>query len=550
MLWQETAISHFFTTSSDPLDQKLVRQSSIGVTIRDTMSQEIRNNKNKKNRRSYGRQDKRDTFLTGIFLGILLFFAIVGCAMASRPERSEIEKRELAEFPELTAAGIWDRSFFSGLQTWYADTYPLRESMISGQQKLQTLYGTRRTAIYGSRVQQRDEIPAASGQISEAPVMEAADSQEEGTDESVRSDSSDLSAEAVSSGTPASSAEAVSSGTSASSEGDSLSGTSAAGSEEDLAAAEGSPSSSGTQDGTIKDAPEVAGTILIDDGRGFETYYFNQKNADDYASMINTVRTKLPSDVRLYDMIVPNAFGVCLDEEVQQSLGASSQKDAIDYIYSRLSDQVTPVPVFRTLRKHNSDYIYFNTDHHWTALGAYYAYREFCIMKGVRPHDLSEFEERDFEGFLGSFYAYSNQSGELAANPDTVKAYVPLSTNEMTYRSTDGKTVKWEIIHDVTNYPANVKYSTFIGGDEPYSVIDNPQLSDGNNCLVVKESYGNAFVPFLVDHYDKVFVCDYRYYKGNLTKLAEDEGVRDVLFLNNTEAVVSSRAAMMNRLFR
>lgn len=511
-------------------------------------------------------QSRRDKGLwnkitIALFAGLLTVLFLIGCAFPERPEHSEIEKRELAEFPQVTAAGIWDGSFFSSLETWYADTYPIREPMILGQQRVEGLYGDRRTAIYGNTIQYADEIPevsetdsaaaSSSGTSAESNASSASAASGKSAGEAVSSAST---ASTVSSASTAStessastastvpSASTASTGSSASTASSALAKSSAASSSADADSEEAG--------GTIKDMPEVAGTILVVDGRGFETYYFIQKNADDYAAMLNAVRSKLPDDVNLFDMVIPNSFGVCLDDSVQQSVGASNQRDTINYIYSQLGSGVTPVSIFDTLRKHDSEYIYFNTDHHWTALGAYYAYVEFCKAKGIQPHDLSDFEERDFDGFLGSFYAYSGQSQELAANPDTVKAYVPISTNDMTYTSMDGKTISWSVIQDVTSYPADVKYSTFIGGDEPYSVIDNPEISDGNSCLVIKESYGNAFVPFLVDHYDKVFVCDYRYYKGNLTQLVRDRGIRDVLFLNNTEAVVSSRAAMMNSLFR
>lgn len=53
---------------------------------------------------------------------------------------------------------------------------------------------------------------------------------------------------------------------------------------------------------------------------------------------------------------------------------------------------------------------------------------------------------------------------------------------------------------------------------------------------MVKESYGNAFVPFLVDHYEYVYVVDYRYYPSGLTGLIKEKGIKDVLFLNNVMA--------------
>ena len=77
-------------------------------------------------------------------------------------------------------------------------------------------------------------------------------------------------------------------------------------------------------------------------------------------------------------------------------------------------------------------------------------------------------------------------------------------------------------------------------GDNPYTVIENPDLTDGSACIVVKESFGNAFVPFLVDHYQTVYVVDYRYYTGSITALARSKGVSDVLFVNNLSAIRGS----------
>ena len=54
---------------------------------------------------------------------------------------------------------------------------------------------------------------------------------------------------------------------------------------------------------------------------------------------------------------------------------------------------------------------------------------------------------------------------------------------------------------------------------------------------MVKESYGNAFVPFLVDHYEHVYVIDYRYYTdGTLADFVKANGVKDVIFINNLSA--------------
>ena len=102
----------------------------------------------------------------------------------------------------------------------------------------------------------------------------------------------------------------------------------------------------------------------------------------------------------------------------------------------------------------------------------------------------------------------------------------------------------------MSDYKSGQKYSAFIAGDQPFSVIDNPNISDGTSCVLIKESYGNAFAPFLTDHYDKVYIVDYRYYKDDLTAFVKDNNVTDVIFLNNDQFLLVKRSADMNALFK
>lgn len=303
------------------------------------------------------------------------------------------------------------------------------------------------------------------------------------------------------------------------------------------------------EDGTIHQEPEVAGNVYISGDTAFEIYYFNQGGADAYASMINTVQARLGGSAKVYDLLAPTSFGVCLDETIQQNMGGSSQKEAFQYIYSRLDPAVGRVDVMEDLIRHNAEYLYYRTDHHWTALGAYYAYCVFAEQKGIQPHVLSEFEKKEYPGFLGTFYAYSNQSAALGDHPDTVEAYIPMGTNDAEIQQAEGGTLQWFVVSDVTDYGEGAKYSCFIGGDNPFTRITNPQIQDGSSCVVVKESYGNAFVPWLVDHYQNVYVVDYRYYTGNLTQFIRENKVQDVIFVNNADALSESSSGKMLALF-
>jgi hypothetical protein len=87
------------------------------------------------------------------------------------------------------------------------------------------------------------------------------------------------------------------------------------------------------------------------------------------------------------------------------------------------------------------------------------------------------------------------------------------------------------------------KYNCFLTSDNPlgtkqsyYCSIENPNIQDGSAVVLVKESFGNCFAPFLVDHYQYVYVIDYRYFDGDLTEFVTEKGAGAVIFLNNITA--------------
>jgi hypothetical protein len=255
---------------------------------------------------------------------------------------------------------------------------------------------------------------------------------------------------------------------------------------------------------------------------------------------------KLDGIATVYDIIAPTSIGIMLTDEAQEELGVSSQKEAVAYAISSIekaNSKVKCINVCQNLVNHNDEYIYFRTDHHWTALGAYYAYEEFCKAKGIKPTPVSDYETMEFPDFLGTLYSGSGQASALGDNPDTVIAYIPKATNDMTFIGHDNVEYTWNVIEDVSDWEANSKYNCFIGGDEPFATIENPNKTDGSACVIVKESFGNAFVPFLVDHYQYTYVVDHRYlsiyskYENDFVKMVQDKNIQDVILLNTTTAL-------------
>lgn len=278
------------------------------------------------------------------------------------------------------------------------------------------------------------------------------------------------------------------------------------------------------------------GSVVIVGDAAYELFTYREEVADSYATVVNQLGEALP-EVSVYDMIVPLGSGVIFPDNLKDQIQSTDQREAMQSIFAKLNDSVQAVDVYPDLMEHRKEYIYFRTDHHWTALGAYYAYETFCKEKGMEPLDLNELEKKEFQGFLGSFYKDTDQDKALEKNPDVITAYVPKSNATLEVKASDGTIYNWNIINDVTDYGAGLKYSTFVAGDNPISTITNQDITDGSSCVVVKESFGNALIPFLVDHYQKIYIIDYRYWTGSLIDLAKEKKVDDVIFINNLSMI-------------
>ena len=447
-----------------------------------------------------------------LFLIVWIGFSVLGTFLFLRPSESVLEKRELQKFPEFHIADFLDGNYFSDISLWYSDTFPFRENLLAAQAKVEQLYGIRTNTIHGT-VAGADEIPSGGMDFEEetTPDPNGSDPNDSNPNGSNPNDSNPNDSNPNDSNPNDSNPD----------------DSNPNGSESDPFESE--PSA---------DIGEKIGAIWIDGNVGYPIYYFSLENTNLYLSTMHEAGSLLGDLANVYVIAAPTHFGY-LDNATIEKIGGSKQKDALDYIHASLENtNVISVPVYDVMAEHKEEYIYFNTDHHWTALGAYYAYTAFAKAKGITPHSLSDFETMEFDGFVGTLYSSNGTLiPALKNNPDTIVAYVPMGTNIMHVTQKDGTQYRWNVIHDVSGYAAGMKYSTFSAGDNPYSYIENPEITDGSSCLVVKESYANAFIPFLVDHYQTVHIVDYRYYKGNIADFVKENGIQDVIFLNNLEAI-------------
>ena len=268
--------------------------------------------------------------------------------------------------------------------------------------------------------------------------------------------------------------------------------------------------------------------VYIYDRMTFELCGGSDEAAEDYAAAISDFKKNAP-EFTVYNMVVPTHTEFGLPERLAQETYTASQSQNIQKVYSSYTEYVKPINCYNKLCEHISEYLYFNTDHHWTGLAAYYAYQAFCEQTGQTPLQLSDCTENKKEGFTGTF---SDCADDL--KPDTVYYWTfPYATHAMRTEESGAEPYEMDIYYEYIEDSSSL-YSTFICGDSALFVMYNDDNKNGRKIAVVKESYGNAFVPYLTYNYEEVHVIDSRYFQGSVIDYMKENGISEIIFVNNT----------------
>ncbi|MBK7561288.1 MAG: hypothetical protein IPI68_07135 [Chitinophagaceae bacterium] len=285
-------------------------------------------------------------------------------------------------------------------------------------------------------------------------------------------------------------------------------------------------------DGPLKDdgaTGEIKKRVFVFKNRAFEMFGGGPAMGKSYADVINSYNRLLKPGIQVYNLIIP----VALEFEITEKYAKLQKpnRPAIENIYNSLDSNIKKVWAIDEIRKHRGEYIYFNTDHHWTSLGAYYAYRAFCATAGFTPVSLDTVAYKTKPSFLGSLYRLTRDPG-LKSNPDSVRYY--LFSDSLNFFIGSSNSINYWAKSKMYGEGASGpnSYSVFLQGDLPIVKMET-QHKNGRKIAVVKESYGNAFACFLVNNYEKVVVVDQRYYTGDFIALLKAEGINELLFINN-----------------
>ncbi len=434
-----------------------------------------------------------------LFAVVMIGGCVLGFILPLRPEMSESEMRYLAEFPEWNAEEFMDGTYTANINLWYSDTFPFRDDLLELNNKFRNLWGIKTQAA--SSDGKGDDI-------------------ETGGDFTWNTE-------------PSSPPETTPDGETK--PGETTSG-------------ETAPETQSPATGEY----EVIAGYFVEGKVGYQLYYFSQNNAHRYARAVVKAAKDLDGRAQVYCMITPMPYDFHIPDKTLNDLGVSDCKEAIDWYYyameqygasAGLQNPVITLDAYSALEAHKDEYIFFRTDHHWTPLGAYYASRTFLdaagrtyptLKDGYTPCDIP-----DFTGTLAN--KTQSETPVLINNPDTIHAYIPKSVNTVTITTRENETLIRDIVNpDPSAFSRTSRYRCFIDGDYPYSVVHNENITDGSAILVIKDSYGNAFTPMLVDSYEYVYVADHRWFRAmSLSDMVETYGIDTVLFLNNPASIAA-----------
>ena len=234
-------------------------------------------------------------------------------------------------------------------------------------------------------------------------------------------------------------------------------------------------------------------------------------------------QSKIP--VRM--MLVPDAANV-LNHSLPALAKPEDQTQMFSMVRKDLGDSVEWIDVSTELNQHKTEKIYYKTDHHWTTLGAFYAFQAAAPSLGI---------DGDLSGKYVSYAVSDSFSGMLASKSgvnlgekEQIDIYVPTEedTDLIVDYVDEGK--RSTSLYDSSKLKEKDQYTVFLGGNS--SLLDIRTVSTSTKrLLLVKDSFANSFIPFLTPYYREIVVVDPRYYSGTINDLMDSYRISEVLFL-------------------
>ena len=256
--------------------------------------------------------------------------------------------------------------------------------------------------------------------------------------------------------------------------------------------------------------------------------FVEPENTEKIVNVLNNFAKKIPN-CNINFMLIPTSVEINKDKLPKHAINSSQleeinkYKDKINFKLINVYDLFTKVT--------DKIQLYYRLDHHWTTFGAFVAYLQYCNNEQIKP-------QTDFNiikvsnNFNGTLYSKTN---DYSLTPDEIYKFDKIENEYI---------IKYVATNRVTNtlyeekyLNTKDKYSYFLDNNHALIEIENKNINLTEEIVVIKDSYANAFIPFLVNNYKKVHVIDPRYYKTDISEYINKNNIKNVLFLYNIKTI-------------
>ena len=270
---------------------------------------------------------------------------------------------------------------------------------------------------------------------------------------------------------------------------------------------------------------DINGVYLCREGRAVErvtesdfdraNFEKNLRRTADFTEICNE------QGIKVHTMLVPTAAYVYADKLPDHAL-TFDEESAFKQAEDMLEDGFIDIRNSLIAAKYNEE-VYFKTDHHWTGKGARIGAAEF-LAAAARPDQASLAEKEEMEllssEFRGTLYSkvllktLGTDIIETSAHARAADIKVEIEGKE------------YDSLYFDEYLEQKDKYAVYFGGNYSEVNIKTGAGGDGQKAeeklLVIKDSFANSMIPFLLDDFSEITMVDTRFYRGDISRLAED----------------------------
>ena len=236
--------------------------------------------------------------------------------------------------------------------------------------------------------------------------------------------------------------------------------------------------------------------------------------------------------VPVYLSLIPGAVQVW-QHRLPANAPNADQAALIEQIAAQT--QAVKVDILGALNAHRNEDIYYRTDHHWTTLGAYYGYTALAKAMGLSASPLSSFTAQTVsQEFYGTVYS---KAGVRWIKPDSMQIMVQAPDAEVLWY--DGAAETKGSLYVDSFLGKKDKYSYFLGGNRGRIVVKSG--GEGQKLLLLRDSYSDSELPFLLEHFSEIHLLDPRYYSDSVLDYIEQQGIDAVVVNMSVDTFTSER---------